>query len=133
MRRRRPHYKAGFDRSVREKNKEISAGEWIFLRKEVQETGVSPKLASPVEGPYRVVHTDGQTFSLRIGDEDVRVSSDRITPAPTPLGETTTKEVIPHRGQGESDDESGSRKTQPMERETQQQGMRCQKRLIRRR
>ena len=59
-------YKAGFYRSVREKNKEISAGEWVFLRKEVQETGFSLKLASPVEGPYRVVHTDGQTFSLRM-------------------------------------------------------------------
>ena len=84
-------YKAGFHRSVLERNKEISAGEWIFLRKEVQETGVSPKLASPVEGPYRVIHTDGQNFSLRIGDEDVRVSSDRIKPAPTSLARLPLK------------------------------------------
>jgi hypothetical protein len=38
------------------------------------------------------VQTDGRTFLLRIGDDHIRVSSDRVTPAPTPEGEE------PHAG-----------------------------------
>ena len=34
--------------------------------------------------------TDGRTFLLRIGDDHVRVSSDRLTAAPTPEGELST-------------------------------------------
>jgi hypothetical protein len=37
-----------------------------------------------------VVQTDGRTFLLRIGDDHVRVSSDRITAATTPEGELST-------------------------------------------
>jgi hypothetical protein len=33
-----------------------------------------------------VVQTDGRTFLRRIGDDHVRVSSDRVTRAPTPDG-----------------------------------------------
>jgi hypothetical protein len=36
-----------------------------------------------VQGPYRVVENAGTTLRLCIGDETVRVSSDRVTRAPT--------------------------------------------------
>ena len=35
-----------------------------------------------MQGPYRVLENAGTTFRLRIGAEDVRVSSDRVTPGP---------------------------------------------------
>jgi Chromo (CHRromatin Organisation MOdifier) domain len=47
-------------------------------------------LDDQVDGPYKVVQTDGRTFLLRIGDDHVRVSSDRITAEPTPEGELST-------------------------------------------
>jgi Chromo (CHRromatin Organisation MOdifier) domain len=42
-------------------------------------------LESLVQGPYRVVENAGTTFRLQIGDEVVRISSDRITRAPSPV------------------------------------------------
>jgi hypothetical protein len=72
-------YKRNYDKSVREKNKNIPVGGWVYLRKEVQESGESPKLASQAEGPYQVLGTDGRTFALRKGAD-----RDRVTPAPPP-------------------------------------------------
>ena len=83
-------YKAGFDKGIREKNKDVSEGSWVFVRREVHETGTNPKLDEQVDGPYKVLQTDGRTFLLRIGDDHVRVSSDRLTAAPTPEGELST-------------------------------------------
>jgi hypothetical protein len=53
----------------------------IYLRRKVHEVGRNPKLYDQVDGSYRVIDTDGRVFKLRIGDDDVLVSSDRITPA----------------------------------------------------
>jgi hypothetical protein len=46
--------------------------------------GVNPKLLDQVEGPYQVVDNDDHSLLLQMGDHLIRVSSDRITPAPTP-------------------------------------------------
>jgi hypothetical protein len=54
-----------------------------------------------VQGPYRVLENAGATFMLRIGTEDVRVSSDRVTSAPRrelpqPLeGNPTSSDPVP--------------------------------------
>jgi Chromo (CHRromatin Organisation MOdifier) domain len=72
---------------VREKNKELQAGSWVHLRREVHDTGTNPKLEQQVDGPYRVVETDGRTFVIQHGEEQTLVSSDLVTPAPAPLGE----------------------------------------------
>jgi Chromo (CHRromatin Organisation MOdifier) domain len=61
-----------------------------IVRREVHETGTNPKLDDQVDGPYKVVQTDGRTFVLRIGDDHILLSSDRITAAPTPEGELLT-------------------------------------------
>jgi hypothetical protein len=79
---------------VREKNKELQAGSWVYVRKEVHATGKNPKLDAQVDGPYRVLETDGRTFKINQGEQKVRISSDRITPAPAPLGEVRSKTLI---------------------------------------
>jgi hypothetical protein len=58
-------------------------GDHVYLRVEVTDIGRNHKLESIVEGPYHVVENAGTTFRLQIGDELVRVSSDRVTCAPT--------------------------------------------------
>jgi hypothetical protein len=83
-------YKAGFYKGIRENNKDVSERSWVFVRCEVHETGTNPELNDQVDGPYKVVQADGRTFLLRIGDDNVRVSSDRIPAAPTPEGELST-------------------------------------------
>jgi hypothetical protein len=39
-----------------------------------------------------IIETDGRVFKLRIGDDDVPVSSDRITPAPVSDPEPRNRE-----------------------------------------
>jgi hypothetical protein len=47
-----------------------------------------------VNGPYRVLETDGLTFQIQQDEQKVRVSSDRISPAPTPLGQNRPGTLI---------------------------------------
>jgi hypothetical protein len=99
-------YRRNYDNSVREKNKDIPVGAWVYLRKEVQESGESPKLASQAEGPYQVLETDGRTFVLRQGADRNRVSSDRVTPAPPPpetAGIPTHDSIDEHTPRGEDE------------------------------
>jgi Chromo (CHRromatin Organisation MOdifier) domain len=73
---------------VKENYKDVLPNSWVYLRREVHEVGRNPKLDEQVYGPYRIVETDGRVFKLRIGDDDVLVSSDRITPAPGSADDT---------------------------------------------
>ena len=75
-------YKRNYDRGVQPKNANLREGDQAYLRVEVTDTGRNHKLESLVQGPYEVIENAGTTFRLRIGDETVRVSSDRVTPAP---------------------------------------------------
>jgi hypothetical protein len=59
----------------------VLSGSWIYLRLEAHESGLNPKLGDQVDGPYRLIETDGRVFKLRVGDDEAPVSSDRITPA----------------------------------------------------
>jgi hypothetical protein len=65
------------------KNAELAEGDEGYVRVEVTETGWNHKLDSLVQCPYRVVENAGTTFLLQIADEVVRVSSDRVTRAPS--------------------------------------------------
>jgi Chromo (CHRromatin Organisation MOdifier) domain len=76
---------------VKEKNKYVLPNSLVYLRREVHEGGRNPKLDDQVDGPYRVLETDGRVFKLRIGDDDVPVSSDRITPAPESADYTSAR------------------------------------------
>jgi Chromo (CHRromatin Organisation MOdifier) domain len=66
-------------------NQKISPESWVFLRREVADPNGSSKLDELADGPYRVVKSEGNTLVLRIGDDDVRVSNNRVTQAPKPL------------------------------------------------
>jgi hypothetical protein len=48
-------YKRNFDRSVKEKNKDVLPNSWVYLRREVHDVGQNPKLNDQVDGPYRVL------------------------------------------------------------------------------
>ena len=45
---------------------------------------MSPKLASPVDGPYRVLDTDWPTVVFDVGGHPVHVNANRLVRAPTP-------------------------------------------------
>jgi hypothetical protein len=88
-------YKTASDRSVREKNKELQPGSLVDLRREVHDAILSPTLDDHVCGPFRVLEAEGRTFVLQKGEERVRVSTDRVTPAPTPSGESSLRSPPP--------------------------------------
>jgi hypothetical protein len=75
-----------YDRGVRLKNSSLSEGSYVFVRRETHEPNVNPKLYQQVDGPYEVVCNDERTLLLRMGDKFIRVSSDRVTPAPEQTG-----------------------------------------------
>jgi Chromo (CHRromatin Organisation MOdifier) domain len=82
-------YKRNYDRGVYPKNTGLTEGDEAYVRVEVTETGRNHKLESLMQGPYRVVENAGTTFRLQMGDEVVRVSSDRVTRAPSPVAPDT--------------------------------------------
>jgi hypothetical protein len=96
-------YKKSYERGVLRKNTDLSVGDEAYLRVEITDVGRNNKLESLVQGPYRVVENAGTTLRLCIGDETVRVSSDRVTRAPkrskpltpTPTPETPSDPVTP--------------------------------------
>jgi hypothetical protein len=78
-------------------------------------------LDSLVHGPYEVVENDSHTFRLRMGSDVVRISYDRIKPAPgkprtTPQGGDGGKEesvVVPRAAGPPTQEPAGvARKTQ---------------------
>jgi hypothetical protein len=79
-------YKRNYDRRVRPKNSSLSDGSYVFFRREVHEPNVNQKLDQQADGPYEVVSNDEHTILLSMGDNFIRVSSDRVTPAPEQTG-----------------------------------------------
>jgi hypothetical protein len=100
-------YKRNYDKHVRPKNQEVREGGWVYVRKEVYDVGVNPKLLDQVEGPFQVFDNDHHTMLLRMGDHLVRVNSDRITPVPAPRDQTkaiTSSPVVSKPGTVDSDE-----------------------------
>jgi hypothetical protein len=62
----------------------------VFVRREVHDTGVNPKLDDQADGPLRVLRSDCHVVILQHGVDQVRVSADRTTPAPTPTPTPST-------------------------------------------
>jgi hypothetical protein len=88
-------YKRRTDRGVVQKNGNLQEGDEAYLRLEVTDVGRNHKLESIVQGLYQVVENAGQTLRLRIEEETVRVSSDRVKPAPRRETTRTTNEDNP--------------------------------------
>ena len=92
-------YKKNFDRGVSQKNTNLREGDEAYVRVKVTDVGRNHKLESLVQGPYRVVENAGNNFRLKIGEETVRISSDRVTRAPSrndppPEKETSTENRV---------------------------------------
>jgi Chromo (CHRromatin Organisation MOdifier) domain len=80
-------YKENFDRHTKVSNKGLPTESCDFLCRETKYPEGSSKLDELADGPYRVVKSEGHTVVLQIGDDDVRVSNNRVTRAPNPLAE----------------------------------------------
>ena len=79
-------YKLTYDLGVREKNKKLPVGSYVFFRIEEFPTAKSKKLDPQAHGLYRIVSQNGRTFLLTNEEVEFRVSLDRITRLPTPQG-----------------------------------------------
>ena len=77
-------YKRNFDARVRQRLMDLKPGDYVYREIPEFPLGVSPKLASPVDGPYRVLDTDWPTVVVDVGGHPVRVNANRLVRAPTP-------------------------------------------------
>jgi hypothetical protein len=75
-------YKRNYGRGIIRKNVNLQEGDQAYLRVEVTDVGRNHKLESLVQGPDEVIENAGEIFRLRIGEETIRVLSDRVTRAP---------------------------------------------------
>jgi Chromo (CHRromatin Organisation MOdifier) domain len=89
-------YKRGYDRSVKESNRSVREGDKVYVRSETPQGEQHSKLDSLVQGPYQVESNDGRTMLLRIGDDSVRISSDRITRAPRSVSDDPPEGQAPY-------------------------------------
>ena len=79
-------YQRNFNARTRIPRNTLGVGSFVFVRKEFfDKENKKHKLAPIADGPYRVVSLTPDTVVLRIGEEDERVSRDRIVEAPQPL------------------------------------------------
>lgn len=74
-------YKRDLDRSVRASNKQLTAGDFVFIDNPEHQPG---KLEHHVQGPYKVISNDGHTFTIDRDGALEKINSDRITSAPRP-------------------------------------------------
>ena len=102
-------YKRNFDARVRAKLKDIEPGSYVYREVPVHPEGVNPKLASPAEGPYRVIANKWPTIIIEDRGRAVRVNANRLVKAPMPLeaqSDTTESDSDTAPPQGESDHEA---------------------------
>ena len=86
LRKEQARYKRNFDARLRKPKYDIPVGSYVFLRNE-QGTATEPKhkLAQAATGPYAVKQSDRNTVVIAIGDQEERVSRDRVELAPSPM------------------------------------------------
>ena len=89
LRKEQARYKRDFDARPHKPKYDIPSGSYVFLRKE-QGTASEPKhkLAQVATGPYQVRTSDQHTVVIAIGDQEERVSRDRVELAPNPMEHT---------------------------------------------
>ena len=82
-------YRRNFDARLRKPKYDIPSGSYVFLRKE-QGTASEPKqkLAQVATGPYQVRTSDQHTVIIAIGDQEERVSRDRVELAQSSMEHT---------------------------------------------
>ena len=77
-------YKRNFDARIRQRLANLKPGDYVYREVPEHPQGVNPKLASPVDGPYRVLSIDWPTIVVDVGGRPVRVNANRLVRAPTP-------------------------------------------------
>ena len=77
-------YKRNADGRMRQGLRDLAPGDHVYREIPEHPQGVSPQLASPVEGPYKVLSTDGPTIVIEVGGHPVHVNANRLVRAPTP-------------------------------------------------
>ena len=77
-------YKKDFDKRVRPSNRNIRAGQYVYLDP-TDGTTKGVKLVNHALGPYRVITNDKRTFVIQRGEQVKRVNADQVTYAPPPL------------------------------------------------
>ena len=80
-------YKRNYDARVRPVNKDVQAGDWVFVDGHAR---TKYKLGTRAAGPYKVLARGEGTFSLDIGGYPETVSSDHVTAAKGPPGDPRT-------------------------------------------
>jgi hypothetical protein len=75
---------------------ELMSSEFVLVRKD----GVSPSLAQPYDGPYKVLRRSLHTFQLQIGTRIEEVSTHRLKVCRTPPN--TAAAIPPRRGRPQS-------------------------------
>ena len=80
-------YKRIYDARVRPVNKDVQAGDWVFVD---GDTRTKYKLGTRAAGPYKVLTRRDGTPSLDIGGYPETVSSDHVTAAQGPPGDRRT-------------------------------------------
>jgi len=80
-------YKRSYDARVRPVNKDVQAGDWVFVDGQAR---TKYELGTRAAGPYKVLTRGEGTFSLDIGGYPETVSSDHVTAAPGPPGDLRT-------------------------------------------
>ena len=78
-------YKKNFDARIRARLKDLQPGSFVYREVPVHPEGVNPKLASPVDGPFRVIANDWPTIVIDDHGRAVRVNANRLVKAPTPI------------------------------------------------
>ena len=85
-------YKRNFDARIRQRLANLKPGDYVYREIPEHPQGVNPKLASPVDGPYRVLNVDWPTIVVDVDGHPVRVNANRLVRAPTPRsGSTLTR------------------------------------------
>jgi len=80
-------YKRNYDARVKPVNKDVQAGDWVFVDGHAR---TKNKLWTRAAGPCKVLARGEGTFSLDIGSYPETVSSDHVTAAPGPPGDPRT-------------------------------------------
>ena len=77
-------YKRNFDARIRQRLKDIQPGAFVYREIPVFPEGVNPKLAQPVDGPYRVISNRWPIIVIEVRGKPVTVNANRLVRAPSP-------------------------------------------------
>ena len=91
LRKEQARYKRNFDARLCKPKYDIPVESYVFLREE-QGTATEPKhkLEQVATGPYAVKQSDRTTVVIAIGEQEERVSRDRVELAPSPMEQAPT-------------------------------------------